>query len=108
MHHIAYDNNSDTINTKRLDAFKALLGDEYAVRSVAKFKHQSNEDRQDDYLRKSIFAQYIRYENEPDCCGGTSLNLDKVVAVIRYFANSAKMSHLYKVKVFLYPKRSLS
>ena len=57
------------------------------------------EDRQDDYLRKSIFAQYIRYENEPDCCGRTRLNLDKVVVVIRYFANSAKMFHLYKVKL---------
>ena len=49
LHHIAYDNNSDTINTTRLNAFKALLGDEYAVRSVAKFKQQSNEDRQDDF-----------------------------------------------------------
>ena len=49
LHHIAYDNNSDTINTTRLNAFKALLGDEYAVRSVAKFKQQGNEDRQDDF-----------------------------------------------------------
>lgn len=49
LHHIAYDHNSDAINTTRLDAFKALLGDEYAVRSVAKFKQQGNGDRQDDF-----------------------------------------------------------
>ena len=49
LHHIAYDNNSDTINITRLNAFKALLGDEYAVRSVAKFKQQGNEDRQDGF-----------------------------------------------------------
>lgn len=57
------------------------------------------EDRQDDYLRKSILAQYIKYENDPDCCGGTKLNLDKVVAAIRYFANSAEVINLYKVKL---------
>lgn len=49
LHHIAYDHNSDAINTTRLDAFKALLGDEYAVRSVAKFKQQGNGDRQDSF-----------------------------------------------------------
>ena len=57
------------------------------------------EDRQDDYLRKSILAQYIRYEDDMDCCGGTKLNLDKVVAIIRYFANSSAVLNLYKVKL---------
>ncbi len=57
------------------------------------------EDRQDDYLRKSILAQYVRYEDDPDCCGGTKLNFDKVVAAIQYFANSAEVLNLYKVKL---------
>ena len=57
------------------------------------------EARQDDYLRKSILAQYIKYESNLDSTGGTVLNLDKVVAVIRYFANSSEVLNLYKVKL---------
>ena len=57
------------------------------------------ESMQDDYLRKSIGAQYVRYEDKPDCCGGTKLNLDKVVDAIRYFANSSAVFNLYKVKL---------
>lgn len=55
-------------------------------------------DNQDNYLRKSIEAQYTRYEYDEESCGGTSLNLNKVVEAIRYFANSVKVSSLYKVK----------
>lgn len=57
------------------------------------------ENRQDDYLRKSIHAQYIRYVEESTYNGGKRLDLDKVVDVIRYFANSSEMMNLYKVKL---------
>ncbi|MBE5868699.1 MAG: DUF4065 domain-containing protein [Lachnospiraceae bacterium] len=57
------------------------------------------EDKQDDYLRKAILAQYVRYEGDKDSCGGTKLNLDKVVDVIRYLANSPEILYLYKVKL---------
>lgn len=60
---------------------------------------QLYETKQDEYLRKTIQAQYVKYENFPECCGNTKLNLDKVVEAIRYFANSLKVKALYKVKL---------
>lgn len=57
------------------------------------------EEMQDEYLRKSILAQYVQYQNFPDYCGDTKLNFNKIVDVIRYFSNSDKMSNLYKVKL---------
>ena len=57
------------------------------------------EDTQDDYLRRTIVAKYVRYENHPDCCGNTKLDLDKVIEVICYFANSDKVKNLFKVKL---------
>ena len=57
------------------------------------------ETERDRYLRSSIMAQYLRLEADPDACGGVKLQLDKVVDVIRYFSNSAKIRFLYKVKL---------
>ena len=57
------------------------------------------EDYQDSYLRKTIQARYVKYENNMECCGNTHLNLDKVIDTICYFANSAKMKCLYMVKL---------
>lgn len=59
---------------------------------------QLYETKQDEYLRKTIQAQYVKYESFSECCGNTKLNLDKVVEAIRYFANS-KIKALYKVKL---------
>ena len=50
-------------------------------------------------MRKTIQAKYVKYENSSECCGNAKLNLDKVVEVIRYFANSMKIKALYKVKL---------
>ncbi len=52
----------------------------------------------DSYLRKWIESQYVKYEQFDDHCGGTILDLDKVVGMIRYLANSAEVLNLYKVK----------
>jgi len=60
---------------------------------------QLYENKEDDYLRRTIHAKYIRYENIPECGGNTKLDLSKVVDVIRYFANSIKVKCLYKVKL---------
>lgn len=57
------------------------------------------EGSQDSYLRKTIQAQYVKYEDNIECCGNTRLNLDKVIDTICYFANSVKMKWLYKVKL---------
>lgn len=58
------------------------------------------QNAQDDYLRKSIYAQYAWYEKDPGCCGFTVLNLDKVVDVVNYLANSEVVKRLYKTKLF--------
>lgn len=57
------------------------------------------ESMQDAYLRKSILASYACYDATSDYCGGMALNLDKIVDVVRYFANSAQVTSLYKVKL---------
>lgn len=57
------------------------------------------EKGQDSYLRKTIEASYVKYQDNQLLHGNTALSLDKVVDVIRYFAASAKVSSLYKVKL---------
>ncbi len=57
------------------------------------------EKQQDEYLQKSIHGAYAMYNKPDECNGYTELNLKKVVDVIRYFSNSAKVKALYKVKL---------
>lgn len=57
------------------------------------------EHEQDQYLRKAILAQYAKYNTANNCNGGIALNLDKVIDAISYFANSFKVTALYKVKL---------
>lgn len=57
------------------------------------------ETYQDSYLRKSIEAQYAKFNGNLECCGGMKLNLDKVIEVMRYLANSDNVDNLYKVKM---------
>ncbi|MBQ8638497.1 MAG: DUF4065 domain-containing protein [Lachnospiraceae bacterium] len=57
------------------------------------------EGDRDKYLRKSILAQYAKYCHAELCNGGMNVNLDKVVDVIRYYANSGRVISLYKVKL---------
>ena len=57
------------------------------------------EEDQDAYLRKAIEADYVRFQKDQLIHGNTNLSLDKVVDVIRYFAASAKITALYKVKL---------
>ena len=51
------------------------------------------------YRRKAIAAQYAGFSELDDCCGNTSLNLDKTVEAINFFDNSPAVSVLYKVKL---------
>ena len=106
--HQVQDTAHDTI-LKKLDAdpewFLALLekikdklGDENYNKTFLKAS-QLFENSQDSYLRKAIHAKYMRYENQNELTGNTSLNIDKVVDTIRYFSASEKMHTLYKVKL---------
>lgn len=54
---------------------------------------------QDNYLRKSIQAQYVKYQDDADSNGNRNLDFDKIVDTIRYFANSNNVNNLYKVKL---------
>lgn len=60
---------------------------------------QLYESRQDEYLRKVIMTSYAKYEEQKECTGGKILDLDKVIDIVRYLANSAKVKYLYKVKL---------
>ena len=94
---------------KKLDLdpewFLSLLKNNQAKFSDSTFKKYFEissklyENTQDEYLRRTIVAKYIKYENLPDCCGNTKLDLDKVIEVICYFANSGKVKNLFKVKL---------
>lgn len=55
--------------------------------------------KQDEYLRKSIQAQYIIYQDNKEFNGNTNLNFNKLVEVINYYANSKRVTNLYKVKL---------
>jgi len=57
------------------------------------------ESYQDNYLRKTIQSQYVKYEDNAECSGNLRLNLDKVIDAVNYFANSVKVKWLYKVKL---------
>lgn len=57
------------------------------------------EEDQDAYLRKSIEANYVKFQGNKMFQGNTALSLDKVVDVIKYYASSLKVTNLYKVKL---------
>ena len=57
------------------------------------------EEDRDIYLRKAIEASYARFKGNQGFHGNTELSLDKVVDVIRYYASSAEVTNLYKVKL---------
>lgn len=57
------------------------------------------ETQRDEFLRKSIYASYAKYNDLVDCNGGKKIDLDKIVDIVRYLANSCKVKSLYKVKL---------
>lgn len=106
--HQVQDKAHDTI-LKKIDQdpewFLELLNDakdSLSAESYQKYFEAATvlyEKDQDSYLRKAIEARYARFHGNEMFQGNTELSLDKVVDVIRYFASSAKVSFLYKVKL---------
>ena len=106
--HQVQDKAHDTI-LKKIDSdpewFLALLEESKNNVSIEVYKkyyesaRELYEENQDLYLRKSIEARYLIYKDKSLLNGNTTLSLDKVVAVIRYFANSGNVNNLYKVKL---------
>lgn len=106
--HQIQDKAHDTI-LKKIDQdpewFLLLLNDSRKNLSAGAFQKYLaiattlyEEDR-DAYLRKAIEADYARFQGNQLFHGNTNLSLDKTVDVIRYFAASAKITALYKVKL---------
>ncbi len=81
-----------------LRSSKELFSPDSFKKYYAKAK-QIYESNRDSYLRKTIQSEYVRFEEHPEYCGNTRLNLDKVVDVICYYANSPKVNRLFKVKL---------
>lgn len=106
--HQVQDKAHDTI-LKKIDRdpewFLLLLHDsrkDISARSFQKYWAAATalfEEERDAYLRKAIEANYAKFQKNQFFHGNTNLSLDKVVDVIRYFASSAKITDLYKVKL---------
>ena len=106
--HQVQDRAHDTI-LKKIDAdadwFISLLNESknsFAPEAYAKYfaiAAERYEKEQDAYLRKSIEANYVKFEGNPLYCGNTVLSLDRVVDVVRYLAASKDVTNLYKVKL---------
>ena len=106
--HQVQDRAHDTI-LKKIDTdaewFITLLNDarnSFAPEAYARYMAAAAAryaDEQDVYLRKAIEASYAKFQGNALYHGNTELSLDKVVDVIRYFAASAEVNNLYKVKL---------
>ncbi len=81
-----------------LDAAKDAL----SPASYAKYREAGTdlfEQDHDQYLKRAIRAKYARYQQNPEYTGNAVLSLDVVVDMIHYYANSAKVTSLYRVKL---------
>lgn len=106
--HQVQDKAHDTI-LKKIDRdpewFLSLLDDvkdSLPIEAYRKYYETATtlyETNRDVYLRKAIEANYVNYQGKKLYNGNVKLSLDKVVDVIRYFAASAKVTVLYKVKL---------
>lgn len=70
--------------------------------SYAKYQEAGTtlfEQDHDLYLKSAIMAKYVRYQQNPEYTGNAALSLDTVVDMIRYYANSMKVTSLYRVKL---------
>lgn len=81
-----------------LDAAK----DSLSPASYTKYREAGTalfEKDHDQYLKSAIMAKYARYQQNPEYTGNAALSLDVVVDMIHYYANSAKVTSLYRVKL---------
>lgn len=81
-----------------LHAEKELLSDA----SYAKYLETGTvlfEQDQDLYLRSAIMSKYARFLHNCAATGGKELSLDVVVDMIHYYANSSKVTNLFRVKL---------
>lgn len=80
---------------EKSDKFPQESLQKYQERAGSLFRHSG-----DDYLKKSLSAKYADINGDEDFCGNSPLNIGKIVDAIRYFASSAKVTALYKVRLW--------
>lgn len=80
-----------------LEACKSSLSQDAYIKYYS-FASSLYRNEHDTYLCKAIQAEYALY-TDPLVRGNSSLCLDKVVDLIRYFAASPDVTNLYKVKL---------
>lgn len=106
--HQVQDKAHDTILRKLNDDpewFLTLLSKAKDVLSPKAYvKYEKNgiqlyEKNHDIYLKRAILAKYAGFERVPEYTGEVELSLERVVDMIRYFANASQMAVLYKVKL---------
>ncbi len=76
--------------------------DKISETAYEKYKNEISKEYEavkDNYLRKAIKSEYIKYEGKEEFNGNRSLDFDKIVDVVCYFADSDKVSNLFKVKL---------
>jgi putative zinc finger/helix-turn-helix YgiT family protein len=70
--------------------------------SYAKYRETGTllfEQDHDLYLKSAIMSKYARFLHDSEATGGKALSLDVVVDMIHYYANSAMVTSLYRVKL---------
>lgn len=81
------------LQTKK-EVFSAASYAKYTEAGTALF-----EKDHDMYLKSAIMSKYARFLHDPEANGGKELSLDIVVDMIRYYANSSKVTSLFRVKL---------
>ena len=105
---VSVDTAHDTI-LRKLDSdpewFLQLLQaekDALSPASYAKYMEAGTalfEQNHDLYLKSAIMSRYARFLHNPEATGCKMLSLDVVSDMIRYYANSQKVTSLYLVKL---------
>ena len=106
--HQVQDRAHDTI-LRKLDSdpewFLELLQtgkESFSVAAYAKYLEIGTtlfEKDHDVYLRSTVMSKYARFLRNPGITGGKVLSLDVVSDMIRYYANSGRVTSLYRVKL---------
>ena len=76
------------------ESFSAASYAKYAEAGTVLF-----EKNHDLYLKSTILSKYARFLHNPEVTGGKVLSLDVVVDMIRYYANSSRVTNLFRVKL---------
>lgn len=82
--------------------FLGSARDRFSEDVYSKYESAAREkfgQKQDGYLKTTILAKYVPYQENGIYTGGRSLDLDKVVDTVNYFAGAHVMKFLYKVKL---------